>query len=340
MCRILTFGSIAMIFVLTAVGLAEPPMKEFKTFISKEGQFSVDLPGAPKVDVKKSESTKTYTFSVAFADPSILLFEVSYFDLPEATVRGADSQTLLKLLRSGYRKDAKFLEDKEINLGKEKIPGREYQLEPASGLAIREQLFLAGTRFYILHIGAQNNKDYLTSKEANRFFDSFQITNVTPLAPVNKEFRAFTSKEGGFMVKMPGAPEQKSKDLGKGAMEYDFEVRNGLEIYRVEIVDLGNAFPINKEAQLILKAFRSGFRQGAKFEGEKEITLGTDEFPGLEYQVDVGNGALVRERLYLVGKRIVTLHVVGMKKEFLTSKEANRFFDSFQITGSAADPKK
>lgn len=343
MHRIANLVSLITVFILAASSLAEPPALEFKIIMSKEGRFRVDMPGTPKVTVQKTSIDNFYTFEVALPEPSTVRFAVSYIDLRDADVQGADPQKILQIWRDGARKGATFEDDKEISLGKAKIPGRDYrvQVKSAKGQVGREEMFLAGKRLYVLAVGGQVPKDYLNSKEANQFFDSFTITSVAAVAAGNTELQKFTSKELGFSIEMPGKPMVSSRDLGMGMMEYDFEVRNGLKIFRVIVTDVGNVMPKNKDPQLILKAFRDGFRKDTLFEDDKEIvSVAKNAYPGREYQVDMGNGIRVREEMFVVGTRFYTLHIVSDNKEYLASNDANRFFDSWQIATTGTDPKK
>ena len=52
---------------------------------------------------------------------------------------------------------------------------------------------------------------------------------------------------------------------------------------------------------------------------------------GLEYLVS-GPVEHTRERVYLDGLRLYVVALISPKKEFLASAEADRFFDSFELT--------
>ena len=143
------------------------------------------------------------------------------------------------------------------------------------------------------------------------------------------KFRKVASKAGKFTVEMPGTPKEATQTTRSGAKFYQFETRPDVtKVYRVQYVDLNSK---ETDAQKVLKLFRDGFRKGATLVGDKEITLGARKVPGREYRLEAQKGVHVRERLYRSGARIYILHVVALNKDYLGSKDADRFFDSFKV---------
>jgi uncharacterized protein (TIGR03000 family) len=148
-----------------------------------------------------------------------------------------------------------------------------------------------------------------------------------------KPAKGFTSREGRFVADIPGKVAPSTEDLGGGRKRFIFSAPAKGRNYQVSYIDFPAKTLEGKEPVAVLKAFRAGYREGKKFEREKQIELGKDKVPGIEYHLDAGDGVFVRERLYLAGNRLYTVFVAGVKdKDFLTSKEADRFFDSFKIT--------
>jgi hypothetical protein len=171
--RILVSSVIAL--VLAGPGAADSPKITFEKVTSAAGRFAADMPGQPAETTEKLPSGTLHSFAVMAAGPSV--FRIKYIDFPEGEVtKKNDPQGSLKAFRSGFREGKTFEGDKEISLGTEKIPGREYRLEADKGVFVRERLYVTGDRLYIVHVGSLNNKDFLGSDAANRFFDSFKIT--------------------------------------------------------------------------------------------------------------------------------------------------------------------
>jgi len=66
-----------------------------------------------------------------------------------------------------------LLLDKEITLGKDKIPGREVIVDKGAQ-KMRVRAFIDKTKMYqVLVIG--KSKDEVTTKDADKFLDSFEI---------------------------------------------------------------------------------------------------------------------------------------------------------------------
>jgi hypothetical protein len=146
-------------------------------------------------------------------------------------------------------------------------------------------------------------------------------------------WKEFASKEGQFKVLMPGTPKQKKldteSDFGKGVL-YMNVVESGKTMYAANYCD----FPpeIKKAA---LKQVYDSSRDGAvanmdgKLVSEKEVKLG--ENAGREIRIDVAEGKrLFRVRVYLIDQRLYQVVVFGTP-EATTSKEADKFLDSFKL---------
>lgn len=155
--------AVAVCLVAGSVGSAQA--LKFQKFQSKDGKYSVEMPGTAK-------ETSQGNRGKAEVRPVITkIFRVQYIDLPNA--QGKQAQQVITVFRSGYRKGATFTGDKVIALGK--IPGREYTLEAGKNVHVRERMYLSGNRLYILHVVSFNDKSYLTGKEAEKFFGSFEV---------------------------------------------------------------------------------------------------------------------------------------------------------------------
>ncbi len=146
-------------------------------------------------------------------------------------------------------------------------------------------------------------------------------------------WKEFTSKEGRFKVLMPATPRQSDhdteSDFGKGVLHMN-TARVGDMMYGANYCD----FPPTVR-DIPIKAFLDASRDGAianlegKLVSEKDVRLG--KYPGREIRIDVGAGrSLFRVRVFLVEQRLYQAVVFGTH-EAATSKEADRFLDSFQL---------
>ncbi len=167
-------GSTTTIYVCQREQAETPLGEKFQPFTSEAGRFVLDLPGKPREQAKNlADGKKEHQFIVPISQD--LVFFLSYIDLEEKFVKGKEPQERLKTYRRGSRRNATIEGDTEITLGQQKVPGRDYWLEAEKGkFYVRERLYLDGVRLYCLYVGS-DDKAFLTSKDAERFFVSFQI---------------------------------------------------------------------------------------------------------------------------------------------------------------------
>jgi hypothetical protein len=161
----------------------------------------------------------------------------------------------------------------------------------------------------------------------------FAIGLASVHAEDKPDWKEFASQEGRFKVLMPGTPKQDKfdteSDFGKGVL-YMNSIAVGKTMYGANYCD----FPAEIKKAPIKQVFDSS-RDGAvanmqgKLAGEKDIKLG--DYPGREIQIDVAGGKqLFRARVYLVDQRLYQVVVMGTK-EAATSKDADKFLDSFKL---------
>jgi hypothetical protein len=150
---------------------------DWKKFTSREGAFSVLMPGTP---VAKREAVPTpigqvvtHFFSLEVQQGTNLT--VSFAEVPQGLLglEGVDD-LLLTMARDAAVKqvDGKLLKDEPVKLN-QRIPGREFQIDVGLGSILRMRVFLVQNRVY--QIVAAGPKDYATGKDADKFLDSFML---------------------------------------------------------------------------------------------------------------------------------------------------------------------
>ena len=172
--RTRTFALIALVggLGLTADAADAP---EYKPFASSAGRYKVLFPGAVKTetrDVKTDRGVLKLTLdSVEFGDD--VTFVVTHIDYPEEVAK-ADAAKRLDKVRDGCKgPDGKVAAERAIEVGPEKLPAREVVIEKPD-VVIRNRIVLAGGRMYQVMI--EGSKEFVTSRDADRFFDSFEVT--------------------------------------------------------------------------------------------------------------------------------------------------------------------
>lgn len=146
-------------------------------------------------------------------------------------------------------------------------------------------------------------------------------------------FKKFESEEGRYSVELPGKIKQGATNAGEGMKEYVAvaEPPAGDRVFWTSYLDFKPEDLRGRPPQELMKSYRKGLRKGKTIEDDKEITLGDRKVPGRDYRLQAEEKYFVRERLYWDGTRLYRLYVGSPDKEFLDSKAANRFFDSFKI---------
>jgi hypothetical protein len=148
-------------------------------------------------------------------------------------------------------------------------------------------------------------------------------------------WKEFTSKEGGFVVLMPGVPveDKKALRLPSGPADlnlYVVERKKEETAYIVAYCELPETVLKNgtDENRLDYAQKRAVASTKGKLAGEKKIKLGT--YPGRELRFEVEGKGEVRQRIYAAREKVYQLMVAG-PKEMTDSKDADKFFQSFKL---------
>jgi hypothetical protein len=165
--------------VLSALGTGDDEQtSSLKLFTSKEGNFSVLLPGTPKMEKVPNSDPKLglpdqYQFNL---DRGNGAYTVSYQDNPN--LKNASREALeqhLTAARAGIQQGfgGKLLSERRILLD-DKYPGLEFVVDipKASGL-FRSRMYLVNGRLHqVIAVGV---KEFASSSEADRILDSFKL---------------------------------------------------------------------------------------------------------------------------------------------------------------------
>jgi hypothetical protein len=154
---------------------AQPAALEFLPFASSAGRYKGIFPGAVKTEtteLRTPAGPRTLTFdSVTLAND--VRFMVTYVDPPEDVSKQPPGPRLDKVRDASKGADGKVLLDKEVAVGPEKHPGRDVLIEKPL-YAVRNRVVIAGPRLY--QVLVQGPKEFVTSRDAERFLDAFEVT--------------------------------------------------------------------------------------------------------------------------------------------------------------------
>jgi hypothetical protein len=147
----------------------------WRVFTSKEGGFSVALPGPP-AESKQRVATATghldvYLFLVEGKDGTA--YVVSYSDLPADEVKPGSEEKRLDFAREGAVANArgKLRTEKKVEL--DGCPGRELVIETDKDVVIRMRVYAAKRRLY--QAMAMGPGGFSQSKDALLFLDSLRL---------------------------------------------------------------------------------------------------------------------------------------------------------------------
>lgn len=155
---------------------SDEPKPVWKDYTSRDGRFTIKMPNDPTTQTQETKSKtgtlKIHLVAAAPSESSACL--VTYNDYPDEELK-AGVEKLYDTTRDGNVKNfGKLLSEKKVELGPDKIPGREILLRSSDGEATyRNRMFLVKNRFYqVVIYGADN---YAKSKEADEYLDSFRL---------------------------------------------------------------------------------------------------------------------------------------------------------------------
>jgi hypothetical protein len=147
-------------------------------FTSKDGKFAVLFPKdkQPMESVKDVDTTGGKLKLTIFAAEvkKDVAYIVIWNDYPDAVAKEQPQDVLARVREGSKGPDGKVIEDKELTLGPNKVPGRDYLLDKGDNHFFRSRTYLNGARLYQVIVSA-TKKDELTSKDAEAFLDSFEI---------------------------------------------------------------------------------------------------------------------------------------------------------------------
>jgi hypothetical protein len=149
-------------------------------------------------------------------------------------------------------------------------------------------------------------------------------------------WQEFNSKEGAFAVIMPGAPAEKSQIFSTriGPVEaHFFTVEHGNAVYMIVYGDYPEVPSAAEDRDRLLDAARDGAVGNIRGTLLEERAVSLSGHPGREARIHSSDGGLeLLMRIYLVDSRQYQV-VTVFPKDSVPSKDRDRFFESFKLTG-------
>ncbi len=168
------------VVILLAVAAQAAEWKEFK---SKEGRFSVQFPGEPKVTEREGAKPMKLVFHVVLLETpdGSTAYLVMYNDYPAGLLGKSKPEKLLTAGRDGAMKSAQgaaLVSDAPARLAG--YPGRDFTftaLVSGKKAHIWNRMFLVKDRLYQVRIVAMDDAP-LAAADREKFFASFQLADA------------------------------------------------------------------------------------------------------------------------------------------------------------------
>lgn len=146
------------------------PASAEETVSPKDGKFSVRFPSKPKENTQtvKTDAGRVKVYTATYAQPDGGTFVATFAELP-----GDTPDALLDGAIKSLSKDAKSVDRKDIEIGKDKEKGREVVIDKGKQ-QIRYRLVVRENR--LIQVGVIGSADFIKGKGATAFLDSLDFT--------------------------------------------------------------------------------------------------------------------------------------------------------------------
>jgi len=149
----------------------KPTTEGWTTYTSKEGKYTMEFPTAPTEKGQGGASMVTSEFGATEADARTAGCGMATTPVPN---KDADPATMLGAMATGYKTDAKVLEEKDLTING-KYPGKHLVIENAKHRKwIR--LYVIEDKLYIHNCGAPSDRGDKEAPIAMRVLESFKLT--------------------------------------------------------------------------------------------------------------------------------------------------------------------
>jgi hypothetical protein len=168
--------SLGLVLPLLLAAQPDAPAPELKAFASREGGFTVLLPGTPREQALKHKGPDgrevvSYTFVV---ERTPAAYTIAYASDPNLAKADLDAINVrLEKVRKGLESslNGKLVGERKITL--EKHPGLEFHLELAGTSFYRSRIYIVRDRFF--QVTVLGPREVALSPESNAILDSFQL---------------------------------------------------------------------------------------------------------------------------------------------------------------------
>jgi hypothetical protein len=152
------------------------PITQWTPYVSSDGQFSIDLPGAPKVEDAMVGTSKTKTILFPLSDDDAFMVYLDDIRAGLADLRNPETiEKALDANRDGILEPGGFTLTREDKITFGQYPGRYMEMvsDKNSDLIMRSKIYLIDNRLYALTVCGK--KSFAMSPDADRYWASFKL---------------------------------------------------------------------------------------------------------------------------------------------------------------------
>lgn len=224
---------------------ANPPVliaqSVWKPFSSKEGGFTILLPGTPTQETSRVNTdvgpVSVKRFYVIRNNEA--LYGVAYSDFPnKSSLNSGEINQLLAQVVSGFVQGSrgKLVSQKPIRLGD--FPGREVRIQLPQGVIARGRIYWVNNRLY--QVVVATNKENSLTKTIEGFFNSFRLPNNSAPSPSKPSLEELSTELTQSVCSQNWPQALKIIDQ-MVAIAPNPEIQNQLVTYRGRIQNLANS---------------------------------------------------------------------------------------------------
>lgn len=184
----------SVLLIASALNVPAQSAAEWKTYTSREGKFTILLPGEPTTGYRPigMDSPTSVTYVINLQTPTAA-YIIAYFDLPAAPSDFAKIKKSIDETRDQIVKMYSLKLENEVDIDSTSYPTRVLKMKTPDGKAFLSRVFLVGQRIYHISIVLLGKES--ESNNVARYFDSFkpipltneEIANLPPAQAENEK---------------------------------------------------------------------------------------------------------------------------------------------------------
>jgi len=151
---------------------------QWKEYTSREGKFTVLLPGEPTTGLLTSgEDSPANITNVTNLKTPVAVYHIAYFDTPERVTESEKVKQLFNTTRDRIIQRHSLLLQDETEKAWQEYPGRSLRMVTSNGKPFLTRIYLVRQRVY--YLSAETLLDQHELIDTDKFFASFKPTPLT-----------------------------------------------------------------------------------------------------------------------------------------------------------------